>query len=82
MRLWGGTSPKRTITWSNSWEVRVLATERLTKAAMSECTVQTTDRYLDKNNKPRFTGNANLKRSQSWPKLFLNHSTCVSYICG
>ena len=73
MRLWGGTSPKRTITWSNNWQVKVLATARLTKAAMSECTVQTTDRYIDKNNKSRFTGNVFLKKSQSWPKLFVKH---------
>ena len=40
---------------------------------MSECTVQTTDRYIDKNNKSRFTGNVFLKKSQSWPKLFVKH---------
>ena len=51
----------------------MLATARLTKAAMSECTVQTTDRYIDKNNKSRFTGNVFLKKSQSWPKLFVKH---------
>ena len=69
MRLWGGNSPKRTYTWSNNWQVKVLATAKLTQAARLSCPVQTTDRYKDKNNKSRFTGNRHLKRSQSWPKL-------------
>lgn len=68
MRLWGGESPKRTITWSNNKQIKVLATRKLAESDRKGCTV-TTDRYIDKNNKVRYKGNGFLKKSQTEPKL-------------
>lgn len=64
MRLWGGTSPKRSVVFSNGLAVNKLWTGRLCKRK-NPSSVKTTERYVDGSGKARFHGTSELKGTQS-----------------
>ena len=63
MRLWGGTSPKRTVLVGNSALIRNLGTSKLIKK-LHPSSVQTAITYVDAAGRKRFKGTKALKGTQ------------------
>lgn len=63
MRLWGGSSPKRTLLVSNGKAIFKLWTGRLVRS-QNPSSVKTTKRYRDRSGKVRFQGTSSLKSTQ------------------
>lgn len=63
MKAWGHATPKPTMVYSNSCEIRLLNHGRMTRKHLAT-DVRTTRRYIAKDGKARFAGNAQLKGTQ------------------
>jgi hypothetical protein len=63
MRLWGGSSPKRTLLVSNGKAVKLLCTGKLDHK-LNPTEVQTTTKYRDGKGKLRYHGTKALKSTQ------------------
>ena len=64
MRLWGASSPKRTILVSNGKAVKLLCTGKLDRK-LNPTELQTTTKYRDGEGKLRYHGTKALKSTQS-----------------
>lgn len=64
MKSFGSPTPKRTVVYSNSPQIKMLDAGVLRKGELRS-NIRTTKQYVGKDGRKRFAGNENLKGTQS-----------------
>ena len=63
MKAFGAKTPKRTVVYSNTPQIKMLDSGKMTRSSLSS-DIKTTRAYVSKDGKKRFAGNENLKGTQ------------------